>query len=54
MSLPTAPGDNAQWAFKDLVEVPEDIEPGDYILSFRWDSQRTPQVWNSCANIRIV
>ena len=54
MSLPTAPGDNAQWAFKDLVEVPENIEPGDYILSFRWDSQRTPQVWNSCANIRIV
>jgi len=43
-----------QWAFKDLVEVPETLEPGEYVLSFRWDSQQTPQVWNSCANIKIV
>ena len=43
-----------QWAFKDLVEVPETLEPGEYVLSFRWDSQQTPQVWNSCANIEIV
>ena len=39
---------------KDLVEVPETLEPGEYVLSFRWDSQQTPQVWNSCANIKIV
>ena len=42
------------WAFKDLVEVPEDLEAGEYVLSFRWDCQQSPQVWNSCANIQIV
>ena len=41
------------WGFKDSVEVPEDLEPGQYILSFRWDCQQSPQVWNSCANISI-
>ena len=40
--------------FKDVLEVPEDLETGDYVLSFRWDTERTPQVWNSCANIKIV
>jgi len=54
MALPIASESGAQWAFKDLVQVPENIQPGDYILSFRWDSQKTAQVWNSCANIRIV
>merc|ERR1711934_193823 len=29
----------------DLVQVPESLEPGDYVLSFRWDCQKTPQVW---------
>ena len=42
-----------EWAFKDLVEVPESLEPGEYVLSFRWDCQESPQVWNSCANIHI-
>ena len=48
----TASGDS--WAFKDLVEVPETLAPGEYVLSFRWDCQRTPQVWSGCANIKIV
>ena len=42
------------WGFKDYVQVPESLETGQYILSFRWDSEHTPQVWNSCANIEIV
>ena len=42
------------YMFKDVVEVPENLEPGDYVLSYRWDCERTPQVWNSCANINIV
>ena len=42
------------WIFKDLVEIPEDIEPGLYVLSFRWDCQQSPQVWNSCSNIQIL
>ena len=42
------------WGIKDLVQVPESLEPGRYVLSFRWDTQNTPQVWNTCANIEIV
>ena len=42
------------WAFKDLVVVPEDLEPGQYVLSWRWDSYNTPQIWSSCANINII
>ena len=31
----------------DQVQVPADIEPGDYVLSFRWDCEQTPQVWSA-------
>ena len=41
------------FAFKDLVEVPEDLEAGEYVLSFRWDALHTPQVWNACSNILV-
>merc|ERR1712130_559194 len=35
------------WGIKDLVQIPEDLEPGNYILSFRWDAQTAAQVWSS-------
>jgi len=38
----------------DNVMVPEDLEPGDYVLSFRWDCKCSPQIWGACANIKIV
>ena len=41
------------FAFKDLVEVPEDLEAGEYVLSFRWDCLHTPQVWSACSNIIV-
>ena len=53
-SPPTDQNGKALWAFKDYVRVPASLEPGRYVLSFRWDAQNTPQVWNSCANINIV
>ena len=37
----------------DKVQIPEDLEAGDYVLSFRWDCEQTPQVWNSCASIHL-
>ena len=37
----------------DNVEIPEIFEPGRYILSFRWDCEKTPQIWNVCANIEL-
>ena len=42
------------WNIMDEVEVPKDLIPGDYVLSFRWDCEATPQIWNSCANIKII
>jgi len=38
----------------DEVVVPDDIEVGDYVLSFRWDCEQTPQVWNACSTIKVV
>ena len=45
---------DADWVFRDLVAVPESLEPGRYVLSMRWDSENSPQIWSSCSNIEIV
>jgi len=37
----------------DNIHVPTDLEPGEYVLSFRWDCKCSPQVWGACANILI-
>jgi len=37
---------------KDTVKVPN-VKPGHYVLSWRWDCEQTPQIWNSCADINI-
>ena len=46
--------DYSQGQVIDLVKVPEDLEPGEYVLSFRWDCKCSPQVWGSCSNIVIL
>jgi len=38
----------------DEVVVPADLEVGEYALSFRWDCEETPQVWNACSSIIVV
>jgi len=38
----------------DLIEIPEDLEPGKYLLSFRWDCEQTPQVWTNCADVTVI
>merc|ERR1712039_906080 len=44
------------WTFSivETVEIPDDLPTGDYVLSWRWDAEATPQVWLNCADIRIV
>jgi len=37
----------------DKVQVPN-LPAGKYVLSFRWESEQTPQVWNSCADVTIA
>ena len=40
----------------DYLEVPEQLEPGDYVLSFRWDCEQTSQERNfkqNCCQFEI-
>jgi hypothetical protein len=37
----------------DKVVVPKNLPVGEYLLSFRWDAEQTPQVWANCADITI-
>lgn len=38
----------------DKVKIPADLVPGKYVLSFRWDCEQTPQVWNTCSDIEVT
>merc|ERR1719295_808456 len=50
-----APGQATfMFSIGDYLEVPEQLEPGDYVLSFRWDCEQTSQVWATCSSIKIV
>ena len=37
----------------DKIKIPSSLEPGDYVLSLRWDCKCSPQVWTFCSNIHI-
>merc|ERR1712079_191828 len=37
------------YSIVDHVIVPEDLAPGDYLLSWRWDCEQTAQVFQNCA-----
>lgn len=37
----------------DFVSVPHTLAPGSYLLSWRWDCEQSPQVWQNCADIAI-
>merc|ERR1712118_59426 len=38
----------------DKVKVPEHLEEGEYLLSWRWDCEQSPQIWQQCADIRLL
>lgn len=38
----------------DQVWIPQDIEPGDWVLSWRWDAEETAQIWANCADVTIT
>lgn len=38
----------------DEVLVPKNLPLGDYLLSFRFESELTPQIWTNCADITII
>jgi len=37
----------------DKVKIPDGLESGDYVLSWRWDAEQTKQVWMQCSDVRI-
>merc|ERR1712232_1374326 len=37
----------------DEVQVPKSLELGEYVLSFRWDCEQTPQIWAQCSDIVV-
>jgi len=43
-----------QFVIVDHVHVPEELKPGLYVLSHRWDCEQTRQVWSTCSNIQIT
>jgi len=43
-----------RWSVVDRMQVPEDLEPGDYLLSLRWDCEQSDQIFQNCADIEIV
>ena len=34
---------------EDSVKIPEHVEPGEYVLGWRWDCEETTQIWQSYA-----
>ncbi len=49
-------GEGAQWGFSlvDKVVIPKELALGDYVLSWRWDCELTPQSWANCADVTIT
>jgi hypothetical protein len=37
----------------DHVAVPAGLEAGEWVLNFRWDTEESNQVWQSCSDITI-
>lgn len=37
----------------DQLTVPADITPGKYVLSLRWDCEKSAQIWTNCADLEI-
>lgn len=52
-------GDGIPWnsmgiEMVDQLKLPATLAAGEYQISFRWDCEQTPQVWNSCADVTIT
>lgn len=43
-----------QWQIMDEVVIPNDLEVGEYLLSWRWDAYKADQMWTNCADVKIV
>lgn len=46
--------DVPDWSIMDRVVIPEDLEEGDYLISWRWDCEESTQVWQNCADVHLT
>jgi len=44
----------SEWSIMDKVVIPSNLDEGDYLLSWRWDTEGSWQVFQSCADIRLT
>jgi len=42
------------YSIVDRIIVPSHIEAGEYLLSWRWDCEQSPQIWQNCADVLIT
>mmetsp|Transcript_46081 Transcript_46081/g.76151 ORF Transcript_46081/g.76151 Transcript_46081/m.76151 type:complete len:404 (+) Transcript_46081:46-1257(+) len=47
---------SGDWTGGQIVDgliIPADLQPGQYVLGWRWDCEETTQVWQACADVTI-
>ena len=47
-------GDWTLGMVSDKLVIPDDLKPGKYVVSWRWDCEETAQVWQNCADVNIL
>jgi len=46
--------DHWRFSLMDEVAIPASMKPGEYTLSWRWDAEINHQVWQGCADVKVV
>jgi len=46
-------GNLGNFSIVDKVEIPSTMEPGEYLMSWRWDAEQSSQIWQNCADISL-
>jgi len=46
------------WTTSEIPSIVDHVRvnlaPGEWVIQWRWDSEQTPQVWNSCGDVTVV
>jgi len=42
------------WHVMDRVRIPNNLDKGEYLLSWRWDCYKADQLWSNCADVELV
>lgn len=38
----------------DWLRLPPDLQPGEYVLGWRWDGEQSAQIWSACSDVTIA